>query len=66
MGQLILDTIMKQAESQNIKKPLYYPSLIFGLIKSQVNVLQDTDVFELDSPFVVITDKLKNTIYHVK
>lgn len=42
-----------------------YPNLIFGLIGSQVNVLQDDDVFELDSPFIVITDKLKNIVYLV-
>lgn len=32
---------------------------------SQVDVTLEDDIYELDTPFVVLTDKLKNVSYHV-
>lgn len=35
------------------------------IVPAQTNVVGDTDVYEKDSPLVVITDKLRNSKYHV-
>lgn len=64
-GKFVFYKIVKQCESQKYKKPLCYPSLIFGVIESQANVLLPTDIYEVDSPSLVITDKLNNSVYHV-
>lgn len=64
-GQLVFDQVVKHAEKQVVGKPLGFPSLIFGIIQSQQDVLKGNDVFEPNAPLVVITDKLRNAAYHV-
>lgn len=64
-GQIIFDNVVKHAAKQVLQKPVGFPSLIFGLIQSQVSVLQDTDEFEKQTSYFVITNKLRNTAYHV-
>lgn len=64
-GKLVFESVMSHAESQLVNKPLCFPSLLFGIIQAQTNVIGDTEVYEKDSPPVVITDKLRNSTYHV-
>lgn len=64
-GQMVFENIMQHAEKETLQKPVGFPSLIFGIIQSQVNVQIDTDCLEDDAPVLVITNKLRNTAYHV-
>lgn len=49
-----------------MNKPVCFPSLIFGIIQEQVNVVVPEDVFEGPAPDIVITSsKLKNTEFHI-
>lgn len=48
-----------------IKKSLGFPSLPFGLIQSPHNVVLESDTYESDTPYVVLTEKLHNSAYHV-
>lgn len=64
-GQIVFDNIMQHAEKQALQKPVGFPSLIFGIIQSQVNVQIDTDCMDEPAPTLVITNKLRNTAYHV-
>lgn len=64
-GQFVFDHVMDHAEAQVSQKPIGFPSLLFGLIMSQVDVTSKDDVYEPETPKVVLTDKLKNASYHV-
>lgn len=64
-GKLVFDQVIKHTEKQLVQKPLGFPSLIFGIIQSQHDVLTESDVYEPDAPNVVVTDKLRNATYHV-
>lgn len=64
-GKMVFDRIMTQAGSNDVGRALCFPSLIFRLIQSQVSVLQDSDNYELPTPNIIITERLKNTFYHV-
>lgn len=64
-GQMVFDHVCSHTRTFAYKKPLGYPSLIFGIIQNQEDVVTPEDVYEPAAPDVVITAKLQNADYHI-
>lgn len=61
----VFNYVVDHAESYAVHKPIAFPSLIFGIIQSQHNVVKLDDVYESEAPLVVMTSKLRNVAHHI-
>lgn len=55
----------KHVGTDPIKKPLGFPSMIFGIIQNQQDVLTPKDVFKPTTTKVVFTSKFHNSELHI-